>query len=1109
VKKLFVSGVAAALATLSLVAVVPGAVAGVDDPVAVSVQCWGGPPNGGAAKSDIIGTRVTAPTSVEPDGTFDVSVAFDPKTLPSSTTEPLAVTIVSYHHFVLKFAVPSGATVTAASRSGGSGLGAGTPTVTHTGSTVTLSVPGPINPTAGPITFPTVTMTLQATGVPGATVEPKLAGSSFTDPGYTLQTDVRLGIIPINNQQTTCYPVAAGTALDTTGGVKDRSTLTFPPAYSPPLSSTTIGTAPAFTAAAPPSGRLGQPYTYDFGASGSPSPTFSLASGALPDGLALSPAGVLSGTPTATGSYTFALKAANGLAPDAVTGDVTVDIDDAPAFTAASPPGTASQGSPYAYQFEASGYPDPVFSVASGALPDGLTLSPSGSLSGTPTVLGSSTFSVKAANGIAPDAVTGDLTVEVIPPANPTLVDASPPLTGSAGVPYGPYTFTATGSPTPTFAVGSGSLPPGLSLSAAGVLSGTPDAGGASTFTVKATNGVEPDAETGPITITVDEAPAFSAYTPATAATVGFAYPPYTFTATGHPAPTITLTGGSLPPGLILAGGVLSGTPTDPGVHTFTVGAANGVAPAASVEVTISVAAAVAPAFTSAAPPSTAAVGTPYLHTFSASGNPAPSFAVAPAGGTPVLPSGFAIDAVSGELTWTPSTPGPVTFTVSAANGVGGAVVAGPFTVEVHEKPTFDAADPPTSVGLGDSYGPYAFRAHGTPDPTFTVEGTLPAGLTLDEITGVLSGTPLAGGAHTFSVRAGNDAGSVLAGPFTVTVTAAPEWVASSPPGAATAGRPYGPYTFAASGFPAPAFSVVAGSLPPGLALTSGGVLSGTTTALGDHSFEVEASNGIGDPVSVVVSIRVSVPATPPPRWPGWDIARTVVANPSGPGGWTLDGWGGVHAWGGAPETGTSPLWRGWAIARDVALDASGRGYVLDGWGGLHPVGGAPQVRVGPYWSGWDIARAVVVNPAGPGGWILDGWGAVQPFGGARALRYTAYWRGWDIARDLVVTSDGEGGYVLDGWGGIHPVGAAPPVSRSAYWKGSDLARAIALEPAGGGGWVLDGWGGLHPFGGAPALRGGGHWPGWDIARSLSVGPDGTGFVVDGWGGVHPVRAAH
>src|SRR6478735_10036298 len=189
--------------------------------------------------------------------------------------------------------------------------------------------------------------------------------------------------------------------------------------------------APVFTAGSPPStATAGNPYSYTFSASG---------------------------TPTTAGSSTFAVTATNGVSPDAVTGSLTITVSPgqaAPVFTAASPPSTATAGNPYSYTFSASGTPAPTFGVSSGALPAGLSLdSTTGVLSGTPTTAGSSTFAVTATNGVSPDAVTGSLSITVSPgQAAPVFTAASPPSTATAGNPYS-YTFSASGTPAPTFGV--------------------------------------------------------------------------------------------------------------------------------------------------------------------------------------------------------------------------------------------------------------------------------------------------------------------------------------------------------------------------------------------------------------------------------------------------------------------------------------------------------------------------------------------------------------------------------------------------------------------------------------------------------------------------------
>ena len=231
----------------------------------------------------------------------------------------------------------------------------------------------------------------------------------------------------------------------------------------------------------------------------------------------------------------------------------------------------------------------------------------------------------------------------------------------------------------------------------------------------------------------------------------------------------------------------------------------------------------------------------------------------------------------------------------------------------------------------------------------------------------------------------------------------------------------------------------------------------------------------------------------------------------------------------GIPYTGTTldptasfglPL-RGWLgnprPARSVALRTDGAsGYTLDDWGGIHPFGGAPQVSTGGYWPNWDIARSIAFGADQKSGYTLDGWGGIHPFGGAVAVTPGGYWPGWDIARAVVLRSDGVSGYVLDGWGGLHPFGGAPAVTASAYWPGYDIARSVVLRPDGVSGYVLDGFGGIHPFGGAPRVTATGYWLGWDVAKSITLAGDGTnpllplnsGWVLDALGGVHPFGGA-
>lgn len=172
----------------------------------------------------------------------------------------------------------------------------------------------------------------------------------------------------------------------------------------------------------------------------------------------------------------------------------------APDFISENAVATGNVSIYYQSSFIASGSPPPTYSVASGAVPTGLYLNPtSGLLSGEPTADGTFTFAVTATNGSGA-VTTPSVTVTISgtpvsdpppPPSNPgsapTLINDSPPG-ATEGTSYA-YTFTATGSPTPTFSVSAGTLPPGLVLASNGVLSGVPTTAGTYNFAVTASNG--------------------------------------------------------------------------------------------------------------------------------------------------------------------------------------------------------------------------------------------------------------------------------------------------------------------------------------------------------------------------------------------------------------------------------------------------------------------------------------------------------------------------------------------------------------------------------------------------------------------------------------------
>ncbi|MEY2958827.1 MAG: hypothetical protein RLZZ01_1395, partial [Actinomycetota bacterium] len=149
-------------------------------------------------------------------------------------------------------------------------------------------------------------------------------------------------------------------------------------------------------------------------------------------------------------------------------------------------------------------------------------------------------------------------------------------------------------------------------------------------------------------------------------------------------------------------------------------------------------------------------------------------------------------------------------------------------------------------------------RADGGPAPTYTVTaGELPAGLTLDERTGVISGRTNSPGSYTFTVTATNANGSAdfefsgdLKSPSAAS-WATPPTVTNLAIGTPVTQR------VVAAGAPAPVYRVTSGSLPDGVYLLPDGRLVGTPTEAGTYTVTLSTENSLGDDtteVTIVVS---------------------------------------------------------------------------------------------------------------------------------------------------------------------------------------------------------------------------------------------------------------
>jgi large repetitive protein len=233
---------------------------------------------------------------------------------------------------------------------------------------------------------------------------------------------------------------------------------------------------------------------------------YEIVNSALPPGLTMTRAGVISGTPTTAGFYRFwvwnhDLTAAQGgpswcQFEDRSEVEFSIYVDPGLVITSDSLE-PATVGQPYSETLAAQRVTNlnpltgsgiqATWSLASGALPPGLALSPGGVLAGTPTAEGSWQFDIKAQNGAQSDTETFAISARrplTVAPSKP-LATAPRPTAWEVGVRFSAKLTPSGGSGTYTFALGTGTLPTGLVLGPDGTISGTPRNAGVYRATVK------------------------------------------------------------------------------------------------------------------------------------------------------------------------------------------------------------------------------------------------------------------------------------------------------------------------------------------------------------------------------------------------------------------------------------------------------------------------------------------------------------------------------------------------------------------------------------------------------------------------------------------------
>jgi hypothetical protein len=586
---------------------------------------------------------------------------------------------------------------------------------------------------------------------------------------------------------------------------------------------------------------------------GTPPYTFSIIAGALPPGLALNQStGGIAGIPTLAGTFNFTGRVTDSSGATA-SGAFSIVVAQPPLSIISGSLPAGRVGESYSTSIGAAGGNPPYsFSLLSGSLPPGISLAPDGRLQGTPSQTGTFSFAVQVRDS-GQGSSSGSFSIQILPPALSILTSSLPD--GAVGAPYSAALSASGGEPPYRWALSSGSLPPGLSLSTAGVISGTPTTAGAYQFGASATDSGGAIASRtftirveNPLRILTESLPN---------GTEGTAYSGPLSAAGGTPPYSWSIASGSLPPGLTLNPGTgeITGTPTASGVFGFTVAVTDSARTTASRALSIRV---IAPLriLTESLPPGIE--GAPYSSPVSASGGTAPySWSVSGS-----LPPGLTLNAATGAISGTPTAQGSFSFTVSVTDAAQASAsralsiqINAPLRILTTSLPE-GAEGRPYSASIQASGGavPYSFSL---------AAGQLPPGITLSS-DGSLSGVPSQSGDFALTVRVTDRAGYRAERELSLRVQLRPQILTEALPDGRV-GETYST-TLSASGRQPFTWSISSGSLPQGLSLNAQtGAITGTPAQPGSFSIEVTVSDGNQPPLTASRSytLRINLPPLP------------------------------------------------------------------------------------------------------------------------------------------------------------------------------------------------------------------------------------------------------
>ena len=628
----------------------------------------------------------------------------------------------------------------------------------------------------------------------------------------------------------------------------------------------------------------------------------------LPPGIGISN-GILSGVPSATGTFAFTLTASD-LRDFPYSLDVTAIIGPSPVpLTASGVPLTL-----HVMSYGASSAPSEtgVLGVATWSatsMPPGMNVdSTTGVISGTPTAAGAYPVRLTVTDSFG--AVSASTTETITVLAAPSI-SVSAPTSAEVGVATTIPASIANAVAPSLWSVSSGAPPSGMTLDVStGTVSGAPAAAGSYSYVLSAVDSLGATAYSGAVSFNV--ASISAVFNSGAAIYMLDQDLPLTATVAasatgGSGGYAWAVTSGAFPPGLSFdpTTATLSGTPTVSGVYSVTLNATDSLG---------GVGATASKSFTVNPPVTVASVADMTIHaglatsvSLSASGGaqfpPEQSISLyhwSLASGS--LPVGMTVSS-SGILSGTPSTPGSYTASVTAVDRLGQIAASNSFAINVEGVYSVTApanaaialgATPSTSFApiVGNGYGSLTYAL---------ASGTPPTGLTFDTSTGEFTGVATQNGVFAFTVTATDSLGaSATTSSYSLTVAdgisvaslpAITDYDVGAPVNAAppTVSNAYGAVTW----------SVYGGTLPIGLTLDpTTGIISGTPTTVRNGAYYgLQVTDGYGTIVSAgtthfYVNSALSLGSI------GNVVAHagvtvSVVGNPSNgtnPVSWTLNG---------------------------------------------------------------------------------------------------------------------------------------------------------------------------------------------------------------------------